>query len=185
MEVMYPRCCGLDVHKSSISACVLIAQSGKPLKHIRRFGCTIRELRELIAWLQEFSVEHVAMESTGVYWKPVWNVLESHFQIVLANISTDGKMIDLGTFGGTTSEAFGINNAGRVVGYASLPNDQNYHAFVYIPGEGMLDLNTLIPSELGWVLQVARAINHKGEIVGYGLKEGKSRAFLLKPLHRK
>ena len=85
MEVMYPRCCGLDVHKSSITACVLVAQSGKPLKHIRRFGCTTGELRELVVWLQEFDVEHVAMESTGVYWKPVWNVLESHFQIVLAN----------------------------------------------------------------------------------------------------
>jgi len=85
MEVLYPQCCGLDVHKSSITACVLIAQSGKPLKHIRRFGCTTRELRELVVWLQEFGVEHVAMESTGVYWKPVWNVLESHFQIVLAN----------------------------------------------------------------------------------------------------
>ena len=76
MEVLHPRCCGLDVHKSSITACVLIAQSGKPLKHIRRFGCTTRELRELVLWLQEFGVEQVAMESTGVYWKPVWNVLE-------------------------------------------------------------------------------------------------------------
>ena len=85
MEVLYPRCCGLDVHKSSITACVLIAQSGKPLKHIRRFGCTTRELRELVVWLQEFGIEHVTMESTGVYWKPVWNVLEGHFQIVLAN----------------------------------------------------------------------------------------------------
>ena len=85
MEVMYPRCCGPDVHKSSITACVLIAQSGKPVKHIRRVGCTTRELRELVFWLQEFGVDHVAMESTGVYWKPVWDVLENHFQIVLAN----------------------------------------------------------------------------------------------------
>lgn len=71
MEVLYARCCGLDVHKSSITACVLITQTGKPLKHIRRFGSTTRELRELVAWLHEFGVEHVAMESTGVYWKPV------------------------------------------------------------------------------------------------------------------
>src|ERR1700745_3944726 len=85
MEVLYPQCCGLDVHKSSITACILLGQSVKPLKHIRRFGCTTRELRELVVWLQEFGVKHVAMESTGVYWKPVWNVLESHFQIVLAN----------------------------------------------------------------------------------------------------
>jgi hypothetical protein len=48
MEVLYARSCGLDVHKSSITACVLIGQSGKPLKHIRRFGCTTRELRELV-----------------------------------------------------------------------------------------------------------------------------------------
>ena len=65
MEVMDPRCCGLDVHKSSITACVLLAQSSKPLKHIRRFGCTTRELRELVVCLQELAVEHVAMESTG------------------------------------------------------------------------------------------------------------------------
>src|SRR6516225_1550220 len=85
MEVLYARCCGLDVHKSSITACVLITQAGKPQKQIRRFGATTHELRELVAWLQEFGVEHVAMESTGVYWKPVWNVLEGQFQIVLAN----------------------------------------------------------------------------------------------------
>ena len=85
MEVLYPRCCGLDVHKSSITACVLLARAGKPQKHIRRFGSTTRELLELVAWLREFGVEHVAMESTGVYWKPVWNVLEGHCQIVLAN----------------------------------------------------------------------------------------------------
>ena len=63
----------------------LLEQSRKPLQHIRRFGCTTRELRELVAWLHEFGVEHVAMESKGVYWKPGWNVLEGHFQIVLAN----------------------------------------------------------------------------------------------------
>ena len=65
MEVLYPRCCGRDVHKSSITACVLIAQSGKPLKHVRRFGCTTRELGELAVWLQEFSVEHVAIDCSG------------------------------------------------------------------------------------------------------------------------
>lgn len=85
MEVLYARCCGLDVHKPSITACVLITQAGKLRRHIRRFGSTTRELRELAAWLREFEVEHVAMESTGVYWKPVWNVLKGQFQIVLAN----------------------------------------------------------------------------------------------------
>jgi transposase len=84
MEALYSRCCGLDVHKSSITACVLLGPQ-KRSKHIRRFGCTTRELGELVTWLRELGVEHVAMESTGVYWKPVWNVLEANFHIVLAN----------------------------------------------------------------------------------------------------
>ena len=91
MEILYARCCGLDVHKSSITACVLIAQAGKPLKYIRRFGSTTRELRELARWLHEFAVEHVAMESTGVYWKPVWNVLEGHFTLCWPMHSTSRR----------------------------------------------------------------------------------------------
>ena len=84
MEALYSRCCGLDVHKSSITACVLLGQSRQHGKHIRRFGCTTRELRALVDWLHELGVEQVAMESTGVYWKPVWNVLEADFHVVLA-----------------------------------------------------------------------------------------------------
>ena len=85
MESLYSRCCGLDVHKSSITACVLLEQSQERGKHIRRFGCTTRELQEPVSWLLELGVEHVAMESTGVYWKPVWNALEASFHVVLAN----------------------------------------------------------------------------------------------------
>ena len=85
MEVLYERCCGIDVHKSSVAACILLERGHKPQKHLRRFGCTTRDLRELAAWLRSFDVRHVAMESTGVYWKPVWNVLEEHFHMVLAN----------------------------------------------------------------------------------------------------
>ena len=94
-------------------------------------------------------------------------------------------MIDLGTFGGSISIAHGINNDGFVVGEASLPNDQDRHAFLYIPDKGMTDLNSLIAAGSGWTLHVAQAINDKGEIVGFGLINGKSRAFLLKPVHRK
>ncbi len=76
MEVLYETCCGLDVHKSSITACVLHGQGHKPQKHLQRFGCTTRDLLELVGWLKSFGVHHVVMESTGVYWKPVGNVLE-------------------------------------------------------------------------------------------------------------
>ena len=85
MEVLYERCCGIDVHKSSVAVCILLERGHKPQKHLRRFGCTTRDLRELAEWLRSFDVRHVAMESTGVYWKPVWNVLEEHFHMVLAN----------------------------------------------------------------------------------------------------
>jgi probable HAF family extracellular repeat protein len=94
-------------------------------------------------------------------------------------------MIDLGTLGGSLSEGFGIDNAGHVVGTSNLPNDQGRHAFIYISGIGMIDLNDLIARDSGWELQVARAINDRGEIVGFGLINGKSRAFLLEPVHRK
>jgi hypothetical protein len=56
METLYSRCCGLDVHKSSITACVLLEQSPKRGKHIRRFGCTTREMRELVSWLRELRI---------------------------------------------------------------------------------------------------------------------------------
>jgi transposase len=85
MEVLYERCCGIDVHKSSVAACILLEQGHKPQKHLCRFGCTTRDLLELADWLRSFDVRHVAMESTGVYWKPVWNVLEEHFHMVFAN----------------------------------------------------------------------------------------------------
>jgi transposase len=85
MELLYPRCCGLDVHKKSITACVLLVEGKKRHKVLRRFGTMTAELRELAAWLASFSVTHVAMESTGVYWKPIWNVLEGQFELLLVN----------------------------------------------------------------------------------------------------
>ena len=85
MEVVYPRCCGLDVHKQSISACVIIREHGKAEKLERRFGTFTHQLEELAEWLEEFGVTHVVMEATGVYWKPVWNVLEGRFDLMLVN----------------------------------------------------------------------------------------------------
>lgn len=84
MEVLYPCCCGLDVHKKSVTACVLWAEAkGKRRKEKRRFGTFTSDLLKLSDWLRESGVTHVAMESTGVYWKPVWNVLEGQFEEVL------------------------------------------------------------------------------------------------------
>ena len=85
MDVLHPRCCGLDVHKSSISACILLREAGRVQKHQRRFGTMTEELQELAEWLRQFGVTQIAMESSGVYWKPVWNILERQFTVVLAN----------------------------------------------------------------------------------------------------
>jgi transposase len=86
MEVLYPCCCGLDVHKRSITACVLWAQQGRrSRKEKRRFETFTKELLRLTDWLHECGVTHVAMESTGVYWKPVWNILEGQFEVLLVN----------------------------------------------------------------------------------------------------
>ena len=72
MEVVHERCCGLDVHKASLTACVLSSQK----REIRSFGTMTDELLRLAEWLRQEGVTHVAMESTGVDWKPVHNILE-------------------------------------------------------------------------------------------------------------
>ena len=85
MNVVY-RCCGLDVHKNSITACVLVlGERGERQVRTKEFATHWKALQKLRLWLYASKVEHVAMESTGVYWKPVWNVLDSHFPLLLAN----------------------------------------------------------------------------------------------------
>lgn len=85
MQVLYPRCAGLDVHKESVVACARIATDNGVEQHVETFGTTTSSLLALSDWLERFGVTHVAMEATGVYWKPVWHVLESSFELVLAN----------------------------------------------------------------------------------------------------
>jgi transposase len=86
MDVMYERCCGLDIHKQTVVACVVIPGAGKqPQKEIRTFKTMTADLLELADWLTAQGVTHVALESTGVYWKPAWNVLEGSFTLLLVN----------------------------------------------------------------------------------------------------
>jgi transposase len=85
MEVLYPRCAGLDVHAGSVTACARIATGAQVTYEHRTVPTTTRGLLELVEWLTGHSCTHVAMEATGVYWKPVWHVLEEHVTLVLAN----------------------------------------------------------------------------------------------------
>jgi len=84
MEILYPRCAGLDVHKDMVMARVRCV-SEPAVDETRRFATTTGALIELQEWLSSHAVTHVAMEATGVYWKPVWHLLEEHFELILAN----------------------------------------------------------------------------------------------------
>ncbi|MBM3300569.1 MAG: IS110 family transposase [Deltaproteobacteria bacterium] len=86
MEVVFERCCGLDVHKATVVACLWIRDSvGKIHKEIQTLGTMTVDLLVLYDWLKSKEVTHVAMESTGVFWKPIYNLLEDDFQVLLVN----------------------------------------------------------------------------------------------------
>jgi transposase len=86
MEVLYPHCAGLDVHKDTVVACQRHMANGTVKREVRTFGTTTKDLLALSEWLASQGCTHIAMEATGVYWKPVWHVLsDGDFTLVLAN----------------------------------------------------------------------------------------------------
>jgi transposase len=89
MDVVFFRSAGLDVHKKSITACRIVpdstGQEAEGTAELRTFGTMTRELLALADWLTEASITHVAMESTGEYWKPVYNLLEDTFTVFLVH----------------------------------------------------------------------------------------------------
>lgn len=86
MELINRSCAGLDVHKKTVMVCALRVEKGNKLwKEVRQFGTMTRDLLALGDWLADLGVTHVAMESTGVFWKPVYNLLEGRFEILLVN----------------------------------------------------------------------------------------------------
>jgi transposase len=86
MDVLYPRCCGLDIHKKLVVACrVTPGPTSTPRKEIRSFGTTTAAIADLRRWLAAGGVTHVAMEATGVYWRPLFNLREEEFALVLVN----------------------------------------------------------------------------------------------------
>ena len=86
MEVIFQCVCGLDVHSASVQACVRRSSEGGQIRQeVRSFGTMTRDILALADWLASEGVTHVAMESTGVYWKPIYNLLEGRFTILLVN----------------------------------------------------------------------------------------------------
>src|SRR6201987_2428318 len=86
MEVLHPHCAGLDVHKDTVVACVRHMVDGAVKREVRTVKTTTKELMALGGWLSAEGCTHVAMEATGIYWKPVWHILaDGEFALVLAN----------------------------------------------------------------------------------------------------
>ena len=85
MKLLYRSCAGLDVHAAEIVVGIRVAKGRRVREEVRSFGTTTRELLALAEWLEAEGVTHVVLEATGVYWKPVWHVLEDRFELVLAN----------------------------------------------------------------------------------------------------
>ena len=89
MEILDRCCAGLDVHKKTVVACARsVGDDGADREQVRTFGTMTADLLELADWLAALGVRRVAMESTGVYWKPVWHLLEARFELLLVNAST-------------------------------------------------------------------------------------------------
>jgi len=85
MEVVYPRCSGLDVHKRFVVACLSIIEKGQRHKELRQFSTMTNEILMMKEWLKASGCTHIAMESTGVYWKPIFHLLEGEIEAVLVN----------------------------------------------------------------------------------------------------
>ena len=86
MEVLHAHCCGIDVHaKFLVACCRHIGPTGHVTKSLRTFGTMTGDLQALVDWLTSEAITHVAIESTGVLWLPVWNLVEPHVTIVLVN----------------------------------------------------------------------------------------------------
>lgn len=116
MQVLYPRCCGLDIHKKTVVACVLLTDpDGTIHLFVRTFGTMTVDLLALGDWLRLHQVTHVAMESTGVLWRPVFNVLEEGHTLLLVNAqhikAVPGREVRREVAKGTRSGGIAINNS--------------------------------------------------------------------------
>lgn len=85
MEELLDRCCGLDVHRDTVTACVMIGNGSKKRKEIKTFSTFTCNIQALAKWLKSLDIQQVAVESTGIYWKPIFNVFKEDFEVILVN----------------------------------------------------------------------------------------------------
>lgn len=85
MEELLEQCCGIDVHRDSLTACIMVNERGKVRKEIRTYTTMTDDIEALGVWLRDNGIKQVGIESTGIYWKPIFNILDGEFEIILAN----------------------------------------------------------------------------------------------------
>jgi transposase len=148
MEAIHERAAGLDVHKKSVVACVRLKSGGKIQRECRTFETTAAGLEMLLAWLEETDCTHVAMEATGVYWRPVWNILsDGDFELVLANAShirnVPGRKTDM-------------NDAAWIADLLAC----GLIRASFVPDPRMQDLRTLLRTRKQFVREQTRHVQH-------------------------
>src|SRR2546421_2580141 len=153
MMVLYARCAGLDVHKKTVVACVLLtAANGKTSKEVRTFSTTTVGLQSLVDWLTSQKVTHVAMESTGVYWRPVHALLEGRCEAMVVN----------------------AQHMKAIPGHKTDVKDSEWIADLlrhgllkasFIPPKPIRDLRDLVRSRKSLVQQRAQAINRVQKVL--------------------
>src|SRR6266516_4740823 len=153
LMVLYVCCAGLDVHKKTVVACILLtAPSGKVSQEVRTFSTTTAGLLALADWLASHRVTHVAMESTGVYWRPVFNILESRFEVILVNAQ------HMKAIPGHKTDIKDSEWIAQLLSHGLLKAS-------FIPPKPIRDLRDLLRSRKTLVQQRAQAINRVQKVL--------------------
>jgi len=154
MDVIYQRCAGLDVHKKTVMACVrVLGKDGRANKRVREFGTMTDDLKNLRRWLAAQNVTQVAMESTGVYWKPIWNVLEKgNFELLLCNAR------DLKQVPGRKTDVKDCEWIARLLQHGLLRGS-------FVPSRGLRDLRDLTRTRAKLTDEKTRHVNRLQKIL--------------------
>lgn len=153
VEVVYERCCGLDIHKKLIVACLITpGAGGKTARETRSFGTMTEEIESLGKWLQAAGCGIVAMESTGVYWKPIYNILEEGFELLLVNAR------DLKTVPGRKTDVKDAEWIADLLRHGLLKGS-------FVPDKAQRELRELTRYRTGLIQQRAAEVNRLQKVL--------------------
>jgi len=148
VKVVYPRCAGIDIHKQSMTVCLIVDRldGSAPEYHKRKLATHTEGIRDLCAWLEQYQVTDVGMESTGVYWKPVWNALEGKWGLHLCNPQ------HVRVIPGSKTDMRDGTRIGELLAYGKLPES-------FIPPQWQRELRDLTRLRARFKQEAARAGN--------------------------